>query len=73
MSLFFDVGKTSRERSLEIVQQQALARRKVERDICALISRGSISLQQGEYITQEDMDTLQNELVTFFSSKQSEW
>jgi len=61
----------SRMPSDEIRRQQA--RRKIEREVCALVSGGNVSLQQGEYITQDDMDTLQNELETFFSSKESEW
>jgi len=31
--------------------------------VCARFARGSASLQRGDYITQEDMDKLQQELV----------
>ena len=65
--------KASQRRLNEIKRQQALAHRKTEREVCALVSSGNVSLQQGEYITREDMDSLQNELEAFFSSKQSEW
>ena len=54
-------------------RHRRVTRRKIERDVCALISRGNVSLQQGEYITQEDMDTLQQELEAYFSSEQSKW
>ena len=74
MFKFFDHFKLSQKRLKEIKRQQALAaRRKIEREVCALVASGNVSLQQGEYITQEDMDTLQNELETYFSSEQSKW
>ena len=74
MSKFFDFFKSDQRRLNEITRQHARAtRRKIERDVCALISRGNISLQHGEYITQEDMETLQQELKTYFSSEQSKW
>jgi len=64
----------SRQKSLkEIKHRQTLVRRKLEREVCALVSSGNVSLQQGEYITQEDMDILQHELETYFSSDQSKW
>ncbi|GHT28887.1 hypothetical protein FACS18942_09670 [Planctomycetales bacterium] len=78
----FDIFKKSRERLAAIKQQQSLAYlkqkqalecRKTEREVCAIIARGNVSLQRGEYITYEDMDTLQNELENYYSSKQSEW
>ena len=69
-----DFFKLSRKQPNVVRRQSAqITRRKIERDVCALISRGNISLQQGEYITQEDMDTLQKELETYFSSEQSKW
>ena len=70
---FFKIFKSSDKRLKAIKRQQALARRKIEREVVALVSRGNISLQQGEYITKEDMDTLQDELTEFFSSTESEW
>jgi hypothetical protein len=72
--MFFDNRfNASKKRLNEIKHQHELARRKTEREVCALVSSGNESLQQGEYSTQEDMDTLQNEMETFFSSKESEW
>jgi len=38
----------------------------LEREVCATFARGNISLQQGRYITQKDMDDLQSELVDYF-------
>ena len=70
---FFKIFKSSDKRLKAIKRQQALARRKIEREVVALVSRGNISLQQGEYITKEGMDTLQDELTEFFSSTESEW
>jgi len=63
----------SKKRLNEIKRQHELARRKTEREVCALVSSGNVSLQRGEYITREDMDTLQSEMETYFSSKESEW
>ena len=68
-----DFFKSSQKRLKEIKRQQALARRRTEREVCALVSSGNVSLQRGEYITQEDMDVLQNELESFFFSEKSKW
>jgi siroheme synthase len=69
MLYFFNAS----QRRLMEIAQQAQAHRQTEREVCAVIARGNVSLQRGEYITQEDMDSLQNELETFFSSKESIW
>jgi hypothetical protein len=68
-----DFFRTSQKRLKEIKQQQALARLRTEREVCALVSSGNISLQRGEYITNEDMDILQNEMEAFFFSEKSKW
>jgi len=64
---------SSQKRLDEIKRQQAKRQRKIESEICAMTARGSISLQQGEYITQEDMDKLQDKLLKFFASDESKW
>ena len=35
-------------------------------DICASFARGNVSLQNGNFITEKDMDDLQKELVDYF-------
>ncbi len=70
MSNIFD---STKRRLSEIKRQQEKKRRGIEQGVCASIARGNISLQQGEYITQEDMDKLQKEMEDFFFSEQSKW
>jgi len=55
----------------KIEQRQALDRERLERSICASLSRGNVSLQNGEYITSQDMDDLQDELVAYFLPEKS--
>jgi hypothetical protein len=69
--MFGFLKKSSKLRKIE--QQQAVNRRKIESSVCATVARGNISLQQGEYITSEDMDVLQKQLTAYFSSEQSKW
>jgi len=38
----------------------------LEREICATYAKGNISLQQGQYITNRNMDDLQTELSNYF-------
>ena len=57
----------------EIERQREKKRLKLERDVCASVARGNVSLQHGEYITQEDMDSLQNKMEKYFFSEQSKW
>jgi len=64
---------SSQKRLDEIKRQQEKQRRKIEREVCALVSSGNISLQRGEYITQEDMDKLHDKLLKFFESDESKW
>jgi hypothetical protein len=65
---------TSNSRQLdEMKRQQNRKLRSTESEVCAMVARGNISLQQGEYVTQEDMDTLQNELKDYFFSEKSKW
>jgi len=73
VSFMFNFFKASQGRLDEIKRQQARKQREIEREVCALISRGNVSLQRGEYITRDDMDILQSELEAFFSSKESQW
>jgi hypothetical protein len=37
----------------------------LEREVCASVARGNISLQQGNYIMREDMDRLQKSLLNY--------
>lgn len=69
----FNFFKSSQKRLQEIRQLQAKKRREIESSVCATIARGNISLQQGEYITQEDMDDLQSKMEKYFFSEQSKW
>jgi hypothetical protein len=73
MPKLFDFFKSNQRRLKEIKRQQELASRNMERSVCALVSRGNISLQRGEYITKEDLDTAQAKLETFFFSDKSKW
>ncbi|MGL6226486.1 MAG: hypothetical protein ACRC10_07660 [Thermoguttaceae bacterium] len=56
-----------------IERRQTLKRRNVERNVCARLARGSLSLQQGDYITQEDMDKVQRQMKEYFFSDRSKW
>ena len=47
-------------------RQQAENAAQDERDICASLARGNVSLQNGDYFTDEDLDALQKELVDYF-------
>ncbi len=69
----FRIFRKSQERLDEIKQQQARQLRNIERNVCAMVARGNISLQRGEYITRDDMDKAHAELEAFFSSKESRW
>jgi hypothetical protein len=46
-----------------IKKRQEDRRKRLERQVCASVVRGNISLQQGNYITREDMDKLQESLL----------
>lgn len=45
----------------------------MEREVCASLARGNISLQRGEYITADDIDRLQDDLVRYFATEESVW
>jgi len=49
-----------------IVARQRSKAAVLERGICATFAGGSVSLQQGHYITQKDMDDLQADLSGYF-------
>ena len=68
-----DFFGTRRKRLKEIKQRQARKQREIERNVCALVARGNISLQQGEYLTKDDLDRAQVELEAFFYSDKSKW
>jgi len=70
MSVLF---KRSQKRLARIIQLQAGKRRKLESGVVAAVARGNISLQRGEYLTHEDIDKLQGDLLNFFRSNESEW
>lgn len=69
----FAFFKSTQKRPSEIKQQQARKRRAIESGVVSTITRGNVSLQNGEYITQEDMDDLHKKLLAFFSSDESKW
>jgi hypothetical protein len=48
-----------------IKKRQKDRRKRLERQVCASVARGNISLQQGNYITREDMDRLQESLLNY--------
>ena len=50
----------------QLEARQALAASLREREICAATSRGSISLQKGEYFTPDDTEAIKKELVDYF-------
>ena len=59
--------KLRREEFLRrLEQQQAINADRIERDICASLARGNISLQFGDYATSQDLDNLQRSLVDYF-------
>jgi hypothetical protein len=70
MSSFFN---TRQKWLKEIERRQDRQRLEIERNVCALISRGNISLQRGEFITKEDLDRAQSALEAFFLSDKSKW
>ncbi|MGL4942351.1 MAG: hypothetical protein ACRC46_04080 [Thermoguttaceae bacterium] len=45
----------------------------MEREVCASLARGNISLQRGEYITADDVDKLQADLTRYFAAEESVW
>ncbi|MDR0326905.1 MAG: hypothetical protein LBI05_01270 [Planctomycetaceae bacterium] len=71
--MMLDFFRTNRKRLEKIEQQQSRKRREIERNVCALVARGNISLQRGEYITKEDLDQAQAKLEAFFFSDKSKW
>ena|GEM_PF-4551063 len=73
MPKFFGFFMSSQQQLKQIKRQQAQIQRQIEREVCALVSSGNVSLQQGDYITHADMDTIQAELEMYFSSEQSKW
>ena len=50
----------------EIERRQACNAARLEREVCATFARGNISLQQGNYITSQDMDAVQKDLAEYF-------
>ncbi|GHT22439.1 hypothetical protein FACS189419_05000 [Planctomycetales bacterium] len=61
----FGFLRLSQKRLNEIKRQQRIDNRKRKRDVCAAVSCGNISLQNGQYITADDMDALQDELERY--------
>jgi polyhydroxyalkanoate synthesis regulator phasin len=49
----------------EINAAQEKREKEIERRIVAYLSRGDILLQQGEYQTQEDIDRLREEVLSY--------
>ena len=69
----FNFFKSHQKQLDEINWQEMRNRREIDRNVCALISRGNVALQRGEYITREDLDKAQAELENFFFSDKSKW
>jgi len=67
-----DFFKASRRRHEES-ERQVRRQHEIERHVCALVARGNVSLQRGEYITKDDLDRAQAKLESFFFSDKSKW
>ena len=64
---FFKINNEKQSEALRKARQRHAANcERIERNICASISSGSISLQNGEYITSNDLDSVQEFLADYF-------